>query len=73
MADTETRDIAMQAKILIDHHMLDCSTFRENLREDLNDFRADIKKLNWRIAMGIGGLVVFTHGIDWILTFLGHK
>lgn len=73
MADQDTRDLAMQAKTLIDHHMLDCQTFRENLRGDLNDFRDDIKKLYWRVAMILGGLVLATHSIDWILTFLGKK
>lgn len=71
MLESDTRDLAMQAKTLIDHHMLDCATFRENLRGDLSDFREDIKKLYWRVAMILGGLVLATHGIDWILAL--HK
>lgn len=69
----ETRDIAMTAKALIDHHMLDCSAFRENLRSDLKDFRDDIKKLYWRVAMILGGLVLASHGLDWIITMGVHK
>lgn len=73
MSETDTRDIAIMAKALIDNHMTDCNKFRENLRGDLSDFRDDLKKLNWRMAMAIGGIMVFTHGIDWILAFMGHK
>ena len=71
--DINTRDIAMTAKALIDHHMTDCETFRQNLRGDLKEFREDLRKLNWRMAMLIGGLLLFTHGIDWVITYLGHK
>lgn len=73
MIDDKTRDIAMTAKTLIDHHMTDCNVFRENLRNDLAEFRADLKKINWRMAMILGGLVVLSHGIDWLLTLAGHK
>lgn len=73
MSDIDTRDLAMTAKLLIDQHMTDCNKFRDNLREDLNDFRDDLKKLNWRMAMAIGGIMVFTHGIDWIVALMGHK
>ncbi len=72
MAD-DTRDIAVNAKTLIDHHMTDCEQFRKNLRDDLSDFREDLRKLNWRMAMILGGLVILSHGIDWLMTFTGHK
>ena len=68
-----TRDIAMSAKALIDHHMTDCETFRENLREDMREFREDLKKLNWKIAALLGGLVVISHLMDWALGVTGHK
>ncbi len=73
MINEDTRDIAMAAKTLIDHHMTDCNAFRVNLRSDLTEFRDDLKKLNWRIAMMIGGLVIISHGVDWILQLLGHR
>lgn len=84
MPDQQTRDIAMRAQALIDHHMMDCETFRENLRadmkesrensrDDLKDFREEIKKLNWRVAGILGGLMVAVHAIDWFLALAGHK
>lgn len=73
MVQDNTRDIAMTAQTLINQHMTDCNQFRDNLRQDLTDFRNDLKKINWRMAMILGGLIVFSHGIDWIMALLGHK
>ncbi len=73
MDDNNTRDIAMSAKLLIDTHMTDCNKFRENLRGDFKEFRDDLKKVNWKIAMMLGGIVVISHGVDWIVSLLGHK
>lgn len=73
MSDESTRDIAMAAKLLIDHHMTDCNVFRDNLRGDLAEFRNDLKKINWRMALILGGLIVLSHGIDWLLLVTGHK
>lgn len=67
----ETRDMAVQANTKIDHHLLDCAQFREALRSDFKEFRDDLKRLNWRIAIMIGGLVVLSHGIDWLVSL--HK
>lgn len=72
-ADYTTRDIAMNAQTLISHHMTDCEQFRVNLRQDMSEFRDDLKKLNWRMAMILGGLVILSHGIDWILSATGHR
>jgi hypothetical protein len=69
----DTRDIAMTAKTLIDHHMTDCNTFRENLRNDLCEFRDDIKKLYWRVALILGGLMLSAHIVDWVLALAGKK
>ncbi len=71
--DTSTRDIATMAKTLIDAHMTDCTRFREGLRSDLKSFNDDLKKLNNRVMMIVGGIVLFTHSIDWVLTFLGKR
>lgn len=67
----ETRDIAMTARTLISQHMTDCETFRTNLRSDLAEFREDIKKLYWRVALILGGLMLASHGVDWFLAI--HK
>ncbi len=73
MSDDSTRDLALQAKTMIEHHMTDCNVFRNNLRNDLSEFREDLKKINWRMAMILGGLVILSHSIDWFLTLTGHK
>lgn len=67
MSDDNTRDIAMQAKTLIDSHMTDCNAFRTNLRNDLSEFRDDIKKLYWRVALIFGGIMLASRGVDWVL------
>lgn len=72
MAD-DTRDIAMMAKTLIDAHMTDCTKFREGLRADLKSFNDDLKKLNNRVMMIIGGIVLITHGVDWVMQLMGHR
>lgn len=69
----DTRDIAMTAKTLVEQHMTDCETFRVNLRSDLSEFREDIKKLYWRVALILGGLMLASHGVDWWLTISGKK
>lgn len=69
----DTRDIAMMAKTLIDAHMTDCTQFREGLRSDFKEFNAALTKLNNRVMMIIGGIVLVTHGVDWLLAFTGHK
>lgn len=71
--DDNTRDIAMMAKTLIDAHMTDCTQFREGLRADFKEFNIALTKLNNRVMMIIGGIVLFTHGIDWLMTLTGHK
>lgn len=63
----------MTAKTLIEHHMTDCNTFRENLRGDLREFRDDIKKLYWRVALILGGLMLASHSVDWFLAWQTHK
>jgi hypothetical protein len=74
MPDVDTtRDLAVEANTKIDHHMLDCATFRSGLKDDFKEFREDLKKLNQRMAMVLGGLVIISHGIDWLLGLVGHK
>ena len=71
--DDNTRDLALTANTKIDQHMTDCTKFREALRQDLIGFREDIKKINWRVAMMLGGLIIISHGVDYFLGLLGHK
>lgn len=37
-----------------------------------HEFREDLKKINWRMAMILGGLIVLSHGVDYVLKFFGH-
>lgn len=70
--DDNTRDIAMQASIKIDQHMTDCTKFRDGLREDLRGFSDDLKKLNNRVMIIIGGLTLLSHSIEAALSWM-HK
>ncbi len=66
MPDVDTRDIAVTAKSMIEHHMTDCTQFRADLKEDLKEFRADLKKLMWYMALLLGGLILLGHGFDLV-------
>lgn len=68
----DTRDIAVTARSMIEHHMTDCTQFRADLREDLKEFRADMKKLMWYMALVLGGIIILGHGLDFITSLL-HK
>lgn len=72
MSDENTRDIAVEAKTLIEAHMTDCSKFRDSLLDIHKEFRDDLKKINWRMSMFIGGLIVLSHGFDYAMKILGH-
>lgn len=66
MAD-DTRDIAIRAEAMVDQHMTDCTAFREALQNTLAEFRDDIKKMNWRIALIVGGFISVSKAIDMLL------
>lgn len=68
----ETRDIAVESRAMIQQHMLDCKQFREGLREDMKEFRTEFKKLNYRIAMLLGGLVLLSRAAEFIFTVWKH-
>lgn len=68
----DTRDIAVEAQTLIKAHVLDCVEFRKTLIDIHREFRDDLKKINWRMAMILGGVVVLSHGLDWFLRLSGH-
>lgn len=72
MNDTETRDIALAAKTLIDAHMTDCSKFRDSLIEIHKEFREDLKKINWRMALLLGSIITLSHVMDYIMKAFGH-
>lgn len=63
----ETRDIAVEAKSMIDQHMTDCRQFRITVQNTLAEFRDDLKKLNWHMALIIGGITVAGKLIDLLM------
>lgn len=71
MAD-ETRDIAVRAESMINQHMTDCTQFRLTVAESLREFREEFKKLNWRVALMLGGLIIISRGAEFIFQLL-HK
>ena len=52
----DTRDIAVEAKSLVNQHMTDCMAFRITVQSTLAEFRDDLKSLNWRMALIVGGI-----------------
>lgn len=73
MSDETTRDIAVSANTKVDAHVQDCIRHRESIQNFMLEIRADIKRINWYLPLIIGGIVVTSHGIDWILMLIGHK
>lgn len=67
----DTRDIAVTAKSLIDQHMQDCVRVREAIFASFKDFRNDLKRQNWILAMIVGGLILVSKLPDYI-PFLSH-
>ena len=68
----ETRDIAVSANTKVDQHMTDCEQFRINIQATLMEFREDIKSLNWRMAMIMGGFTLVGKILDYIIPVV-HK
>lgn len=68
----DTRDIAITADTKIDQHMTDCTAFRTTIQNTLNEFREDIKKLNWRMALLLGAFEVVGKAIDYIMPVIHH-
>lgn len=66
----DTRDIAITADSKIDQHMTDCTSFRSAVQDTLNEFREDIKKLNWRMACLLGGLELMAKTLDFLIPVL---
>jgi hypothetical protein len=69
----DTRDVARDAFRMITMHMEDCAKFRETLQHNMLEFRQDIKQLNWRIGLMLGGIIVISKGIDFFLNFYKHQ
>lgn len=71
--DAERRDLSgVRAETKIDLHMTDCKQFRVDLLQTLAEFREDIKKLNWRMAVIVGIGVMLSKGIDILSIFSHH-
>ncbi len=79
MSDLDTRDIAVRAESLVNQHMQDCATFRQNLAGKFGDIRQDsiilnnkIDALGTRLSLVMGGLIAAGKLIDYGLTFVRH-
>lgn len=72
MSDVNTRDIAVQANTMINSHMTDCIEFRKTIQNTLAEYRNDIKTLNWRMALLLGGLTALSKVWDFFYPHIGH-
>lgn len=63
--DNQTRDIAIEARSLVNQHMTDCTSFRSDLKATLAEFRSDIKTLYVRLAAILGGLIMISKLVDF--------
>lgn len=77
--DRDTRDTAVRADQKVDSHIQDCIKWREvveksfqSLKADLAAQGTDIKSLNNRVVLIIGGLIVVSKLLDWVAPAL-HK
>ena len=72
MPEVETRDIAVQARSDINSHIQDCVRFRQQLSDNHKEMREDLKKINNRVMLILGGLMLLSKGLDFLVPFL-HK
>lgn len=72
MSEQQTRDLAVAASTKIDAHVQECTELRKRIEKALDDFRLDLKKINWRMAMMVGGLLTLSHVVDWLVKLTGH-
>lgn len=72
MDDGNTRDIAVKADTKIDAHVTDCQQFRLIIDKRLCEFREDLKKLNWRVALITGMGVALSKVIDGAIHLINH-
>lgn len=73
MDDNDQRQYAgVEARVLINQHMADCATRWERLEGRLGNMSADIKTLNTRLLLIIGGLIVVGKIFDLGVTYF-HK
>lgn len=75
-ANTDTRDIAVIANTKVDQHIQECINLRVQIMENFQHLRNDIKdlsknsaRINWIVALIIGGLILATRVPD-LLNFI---
>lgn len=66
--DRDTRDIAVEARSMVNQHMTDCEKFRITVSDAFKEFREEFKKLNWRLALFLGGMMVVKEAFDWFVS-----
>lgn len=75
-SNTDTRDIAVIANTKVDQHIQECINLRVEIVKNFADLRESIKelskqnaKINWIVALIIGGLILLSRVPD-ILNFM---
>ncbi len=63
--DHSTRDMAIEARVLVNQHMTDCARRWDKLETKLVTMTGDIKSLGNRVLLIIGGLIVTAKALDW--------
>jgi len=78
MSGEDTRDIAVGANVKVDAHIDDCIRFRtmiaqsfKDMNENMSAIGDQVKALQIRAALAVGGLVVLGKTIDYILQWHG--
>lgn len=70
--DRATRDVAVKAETKIDQHMQDCIKWREVVQASFATLQTDLKSLNNRVILIIGGLIALSKAADLVVP-LFHK
>lgn len=72
--DYSTRDTAVRADTKIDSHMQECVEWRKavhksfaELTSEIKTLTSDVKSLNTRVILIIGGIIALSKLADWIL------
>lgn len=76
MNEQETRDIAVGANVKVDSHIEDCIRFRAIIQDSFRDVKGSmnnladqIKGLQIKAALAVGGLIVFGKALDYLLAW----
>lgn len=66
MDESNTRDLAVEARTKIDAHVQDCIKWREVVQKSFSDLQADLKTLNTRVILILGGLIALSKALEFV-------